>query len=129
MNNQDKHYLFSVEQRIEMLKKTTKDLKNVSIYADSGLTVDFAHKRKADIIIRGLRATMDFEYELQQSTINMTLAKDVETIFFMAKPQYSFPIQFECESRGDARRRSQTVRAGSGRQTIKIDLSERRKIK
>lgn len=88
--NEAKKPLFSVEERVQMLQETVGDLKNVQIKSSKGLTVDFAHQEQASVIIRGIRAVMDYEYELQQSTINMMLAKDIETVFLLARPEYSF---------------------------------------
>lgn len=81
---------FSIEERMEMLKLSTKHLKNITFSAQSGLTVDYAHKVGASVLIRGIRAVMDYEYELQQATANMVLAPDVDTVFLLTKPEYSF---------------------------------------
>jgi len=90
MFNEAKESLFSPEERLAMLKETLGDFSNVKVVIGSGLTVDFASSVGADVIIRGIRAVMDYEYELKQSTINMMLSEDIETIFLLAKPQYSF---------------------------------------
>ncbi|MDD6468170.1 MAG: pantetheine-phosphate adenylyltransferase [Erysipelotrichaceae bacterium] len=90
MINEEKTPLFSTEERLEMLKETVGDIPHVTIQASKGLTVDFAHREGASVIIRGIRAVMDYEYELQQSTVNMMLADDIETVFLLAKPMYSF---------------------------------------
>lgn len=81
---------FSVEERIAMLKMVTKRLNNVKISAAQGLTVDYAHQVKANALIRGIRAVMDYEYELQQATANQILAPDIETVFLLTSPKYSF---------------------------------------
>ena len=81
---------FSIEERLEMLKLATQTLSNVSISAQTGLTVDYARKVGATVLIRGIRAVMDYEYELQQATANMVLAPDVDTVFLLTKPEYSF---------------------------------------
>ena len=88
--NDAKKPLFTVEERVEMLKETVGELPNVTVKASPGLTVNFARKEGASVIIRGIRAVMDYEYELQQSTINMMLADEIETVFLLAKPEYSF---------------------------------------
>ncbi|MBQ9839965.1 MAG: pantetheine-phosphate adenylyltransferase [Erysipelotrichaceae bacterium] len=88
--NDAKKPLFTVEERVEMLKETVGSIANVQVKASSGLTVDFARKEEAKVIIRGIRAVMDYEYELQQSTINMMLADEIETVFLLARPEYSF---------------------------------------
>lgn len=81
---------FSVEERLEMLKRVCGAFKNVSCSAQTGLTVDYARSIQATCLIRGIRAVSDYEYELQQATANMNLAPGVETIFLMTRPEYSF---------------------------------------
>ena len=81
LNNKAKTPLFSVEERVKMLEEVTKDIPNVKIIPFEGLLVDFAHKLNAKIVIRGLRAITDFEYELQMAQTNHKLASDVETSF------------------------------------------------
>ena len=88
--NKAKMPLFSVEERVKMLEEVTKDLKNVRIVPFDGLLVDFAAKMKADLIIRGLRAITDFEYELQMSQTNHKLAPNVETMFLTTSIEYSY---------------------------------------
>jgi len=88
--NDAKKPLFTVEERVEMLKETVGELPNVTVKASPGLTVNFARKEGASVIIRGIRAVMDYEYELQQSTINMMLADEIETVFLLSRPEYSF---------------------------------------
>ena len=81
LNNKAKTPLFSVEERVKMLEEVTKDIANVKIIPFEGLLVDFAHKLNAKIVIRGLRAITDFEYELQMAQTNHKLASNVETVF------------------------------------------------
>ena len=88
--NKAKMPLFSVEERVKMLEEVTKDLKNVRIVPFNGLLVDFAAKMDADLIIRGLRAITDFEYELQMSQTNHKLEPDVETMFLTTSIEYSY---------------------------------------
>ena len=88
--NDAKKPLFTVEERVEMLKETVGSIANVQVKASPGLTVNFARKEGASVIIRGIRAVIDYEYELQQSTINMMLADEIETVFLLARPEYSF---------------------------------------
>ena len=76
LNNKAKTPLFSVEERVKMLEEVTKDIPNVKIIPFEGLLVDFAHKLNAKIVIRGLRAITDFEYELQMAQTNHKLASD-----------------------------------------------------
>ena len=88
--NKAKMPLFSVEERVKMLEEVTKDLKNVRIVPFNGLLVDFAAKMDADLIIRGLRAITDFEYELQMSQTNHKLEPNVETMFLTTSIEYSY---------------------------------------
>lgn len=90
LKNSAKTPLFSVEERVNMLKVTTRDIGNVSVESFEGLTVDFAKQNGAAIIVRGLRALTDFDYELQLSQINKTLCEDIETIFLSTNLKYSF---------------------------------------
>lgn len=82
--------LFTLEQRTELLKKVTKDIGNVEVLPFEGLLVNFVKNNGASIIVRGLRAISDFEYEFQMSLMNKKLAEDVETIFLMTDSDYSF---------------------------------------
>lgn len=81
---------FSVEERLEMISSVIQEFSNVTVSAQTGLTVDYAKISGASILIRGIRAVMDYEYELQQATANMVLAPNVETVFLLTRPQYSF---------------------------------------
>lgn len=90
LNNNAKMPLFSVEERVRMLKEVTKDIPNVRIYPFDGLLIDFATKMEAGVVIRGLRAITDFEYELQMSQTNHKLNPDVETIFLTTSIEYSY---------------------------------------
>lgn len=88
--NDAKKPLFTTEERVKMLEETIGSIPNVKVKSSSGLTVEFARQENAKVIIRGIRAVMDYEYELQQSTINMMLADEIETVFLLARPEYSF---------------------------------------
>ena len=90
LNNNAKMPLFSVEERVKMLEDVTKTLSNVEIVPFDGLLVDFAKKMDAGVVIRGLRAITDFEYELQMSQTNHKLGPDVETIFLTTNIEYSY---------------------------------------
>ena len=90
LNNTQKTPLFSVEERVRILNEATKDLTNVEIVAFSGLSVDFARQCKAKVIIRGLRAITDFEYELQMAQTNRVLAPDVDTMFLTTSLEYAY---------------------------------------
>ena len=90
LNNSSKHPLFTVDERIELIKEVTKDIPNVIVDSFQGLLVDYAKSVKASAIIRGLRAVSDFEYEMQITSMNRVLNDDIETFFIMTKNQYSF---------------------------------------
>lgn len=90
LSNKAKLPLFSVEERVKMLKEVTKGLENVRIVPFDGLLVDFASKMDAGLVIRGLRAITDFEYELQMSQTNHKLAPSVETMFLTTSIEYSY---------------------------------------
>ncbi|GIN74393.1 phosphopantetheine adenylyltransferase [Bacillus sp. J14TS2] len=90
LNNSSKKSLFSVEERLELLKAVTKDFDNVIVDTFDGLLVDYAQKVKAKAIIRGLRAVSDFEYEMQITSMNRVLNEQIETFFIMTNNQYSF---------------------------------------
>ena len=90
LNNKAKTPLFSVEERVKMLEEVTKDIPNVKIIPFEGLLVDFAHKLNAKIVIRGLRAITDFEYELQMSQTNSILDDNIDTIFFTTSLEYAY---------------------------------------
>lgn len=88
--NKAKTPLFSVEERVKMLESVTKDLKNIKVVPFEGLLVDFTKKVDATMIIRGLRAVTDFEYELQMAQTNHKLEPDVETVFLTTSLEYSY---------------------------------------
>ena len=90
LQNKAKTPLFSVEERVTMLKEVTKNIKNVKIVPFEGLLIDFAHQMDVKVIVRGLRAVTDFEYELQMSQTNRKLSSDVETIFLTTSLEYSY---------------------------------------
>ncbi|MCG0274658.1 MAG: pantetheine-phosphate adenylyltransferase [Thermosediminibacteraceae bacterium] len=90
LKNPNKKSLFTVEERIEMIKGAVSHIKNVEVDHFSGLLVDFARKKNAKIIVKGLRAVSDFEYELQMALMNKKLYGELETIFIMTNTKYSF---------------------------------------
>ncbi len=90
MTNDNKTTDFNLEERISMLEKVTKEYSNIEIVVGEGLTVDLAKKLGAKFLIRGIRAVMDYEYELQLATVNMTLAHEIETVFLLTRPENSF---------------------------------------
>lgn len=89
-NNIDKKYWFTIEERCEMVRQATAHLHNVTIDYTEGLVVDYCQKHNINLIIRGLRAVSDYEYELAISGINKHLDKNLETIFLVASSEYSF---------------------------------------
>ena len=90
LSNSSKTPLFSVEERVNMLKNITKDMPNVEVSSFDGLLVDFVQQQKADVIVRGLRAITDFEYELQMSQTNRVIAPEIDTIFLTTNLKYSY---------------------------------------
>lgn len=88
--NSQKETLFSVKERVDMLKEATVGMEQVIVEDFEGLVIDYAHKHKIDVIIRGLRMVSDFEYEFQMALTNRKLSKDIETIFLMPSEQYSY---------------------------------------
>lgn len=90
LQNRSKGAVFTVEERMEMIRHSTQDLPNVTIDHFSGLLVDYVEKNGIHAVVRGLRATMDFEYEIQMAQMNARLYNNVETIFLMTSPIYSF---------------------------------------
>ncbi len=90
LKNYSKTPLFSVEERVNMIQDITSHLKNVEVRSFDGLLVDFVHECKADMIVRGLRAVTDFEYELQMAQTNRVIASDVDTIFLTTNLKYSY---------------------------------------
>ncbi len=90
LSNSVKSPLFSVEERVKMLKDATRDLPNVSVETFSGLTVDFAREHDIHVMIRGLRAVTDFEYELQIAQSNRKVAPDIDTMFLTTSLEYAY---------------------------------------
>ncbi|MGH9470450.1 MAG: pantetheine-phosphate adenylyltransferase [Terriglobia bacterium] len=83
LTNLEKQPLFSVEERVEMLRSVTRDLPNVSVDTFSGLLVDYARRKKVGVVLRGVRAFSDYEYELQMALMNRKLDPTLETVFLM----------------------------------------------
>jgi pantetheine-phosphate adenylyltransferase len=90
LHNAQKQPLFSVDERKALISEVVAGMKNVEVDSFDGLLVDYVRKRKADVIVRGLRAITDFEYELQLASINRKMNPDAETLFMMTNNQYSF---------------------------------------
>ena len=90
LNNKAKTPLFSVEERVKMLEEVTKDFPNVKIIPFEGLLVEFAKQMDAKVIVRGLRAITDFEYELQMSQTNQKIEPEIETLFLTTSLEFPF---------------------------------------
>lgn len=91
IENKSKVPFFTIEERMEMIQKATKSLDNIEVESFCGLLADYVNIHEIAAVVRGLRATMDFEYEIQMAQMNARLfKKDVETIFLMTSPDYSF---------------------------------------
>lgn len=88
--NGEKKGFLSTEERVELIKKSIEGLDNVEVDAFEGLTIEYAKKRGAEILIRGLRAVSDFEYEMQLSQTNSALCDAIKTVFLTTKPKYNF---------------------------------------
>lgn len=90
LENEEKRALFPVPERLELLRASTKDLISVEIQSFSGLLVNFLHRVDANVVVRGIRAVSDFEYEFQMALMNRELWPDTETIFMMPAVEYSY---------------------------------------
>lgn len=90
LHNPGKKALFSIEERLEMLGESMQGIKNIEFDTFDGLLVDYAQKRKASAILRGMRAVSDFEYEFQLALMNRKLNRDVETVFLMTGLRWIF---------------------------------------
>jgi pantetheine-phosphate adenylyltransferase len=90
LRNAGKQPLFSVEERVEMLRQATADMPNVEVDSFDGLLVEYARRRGACLLLRGIRPISDYEYELQMALMNRRLAPEIETMFMMAGEAYSF---------------------------------------
>ena len=89
-HNGEKKGFLPVEKRVELIKKSIKNINNVEVDSFEGLTIEYAKKRGAEVLIRGLRAVSDFEYEMQLSQTNSALCEDIKTVFLITKPKYNF---------------------------------------
>lgn len=88
--NSAKTHMFSVEERVAMLKTALKGRKNITVDSFDGLLVDYAKKKKTNVIIRGLRAISDLDYEFQIAAVNRTLSPGIETVFLMPRQRYTY---------------------------------------
>ena len=90
LRNTEKQPLFSVPERVEMLREVTKRWADVEVDVFEGLLIDYARKRGAGVILRGIRAVSDYEYELQMALMNRRLEPRIETVFMMPAEEYSY---------------------------------------
>lgn len=90
LNNNKKTPLFTVEERVQMLQELTGEYKNVTVESFTGLSADFVRERQANVIIRGLRAVTDFEYELQMAQTNRVLYPEADTMFLTTSLEYAY---------------------------------------
>ena len=90
MVNADKHPMFSLEERVDMIRRATKNLGNVEVDFSDRLLADYAKERKANVIVKGLRAVSDFEKEFQMAIINHKLNPDLDTMFLTAEHQFMY---------------------------------------
>lgn len=88
--NSAKSPLFSVEERVKMLEDVTADLPNVEIKSFNGLLIDFVRQNEANVIVRGLRAVTDFDYELQLAQMNRVIAPEIDTLFLTTNLKYAY---------------------------------------
>ena len=89
-DNPEKKPTFTIEERVEMLKESTKELKNLEVDSFSGLLLDYVKSKNSKIIIRGLRAVSDFDSEFQRALLNRVVDDEIETIFIMTKEDYVY---------------------------------------
>ncbi|QQK80625.1 pantetheine-phosphate adenylyltransferase [Salicibibacter cibi] len=88
--NRNKTPLFNIEERVELLQDSFRDFSNVEVDSFDGLLVNYVRSKNANVIVRGLRAVTDFEYEMQSTSINRKMDKEIETFFMMTNNQYSY---------------------------------------
>ena len=88
--NNEKKPMFTLDERVEMIREAVKDIPNVIVKEFSGMTVDFARSEQTSFIVRGLRAVTDFEYELQLSHTNKKIAPEIDTVFLMTSLEYTY---------------------------------------
>ena len=105
LTNSAKSPLFSVEERVNILTEVTKAIPNIQVKAFSGLSIEFARKNQANVIVRGLRAVTDFDYELQMAQTNRVLAPDVDTMFLTTSLECAYLSSTTVKRSGRFRRR------------------------
>lgn len=89
-DNKSKDHFFSAKERCKLIKEAVEELNNVRVDITDDMVVNYAKKNNIDLIVRGLRAVSDYEYELKVASINKHMFPDIETLFMIAKPEYSF---------------------------------------
>jgi len=89
-NNTSKSYVFSLKERVALLQEATYGMKGVKVESFDGLVIDYARRKKTNVLIRGMRMTSDFDYEFQIALTNRRLAQDIETVFLMPSGPHSF---------------------------------------
>jgi pantetheine-phosphate adenylyltransferase len=90
LENEGKAPLFSVSERMELIARCTRDMPNVEVHSFSGLLVDFMRRVDANVVVRGIRAVSDYEYELQMALMNRELHPEIETIFMLPAVEYTY---------------------------------------
>lgn len=90
LQNQSKSPVFEVKERLQLLKSVTKDIANIEVDSFSGLLVDYVNQKGIHVIVKGLRAVSDFEYEFQMALMNRKLNSDIETVFLTTSSEYSY---------------------------------------
>ncbi len=90
LNNPNKSSMFTIEERVELLKRTCSHIDNIEIDSFTGLLIEYTKIKKANAIIKGLRAVSDFEYEMQMASMNRKLEPQIETVFMMTSNNHSF---------------------------------------
>lgn len=88
--NVDKKGLFDINERVKLIKRVTKNIPNVEVESFNGLLIEFVERKNANVIVKGLRAISDFEYEFQMALMNTKLNANIETLFMMTSAQYSY---------------------------------------
>lgn len=88
--NSAKNGFLTIDERVELIKASVADIKNVEVDSFEGLTIEYAKQKGATVLLRGLRAVSDFEYEMQLSQTNSALCDDIKTVFLITKPKYNF---------------------------------------
>ena len=87
--NPDKHYMFTQNERLSMLKELLKDMENISVHAYEGLIVNYAKQNNAKVLIRGVRSSNDFSYEFELASMNQNLNPEIETVFLQSREKYA----------------------------------------